>query len=142
MYVNIIFHYFLFNTSAREKQKALGSITEVVQTVKQSRFHIESLNDDSTEQSDKEKLKYKLESATFKNFSAKGMQTPQLDPIKHPTTEPLKPEYASVARSLISAVAFNLCYSSTASLTVVLNFSRVDALTVCLNSSNLSGYVS
>lgn len=93
--VNILFLYFLFKTSAREKQKALGSITEVVQTVKQSRFHIESLNDDTTEQSDMEKLKYKVESAASKNFSAKGIQTPQLDPI----TEPVKPEYASVARS-------------------------------------------
>lgn len=97
--VNILFLYFLFNTSAREKQKALGSITEVVQTVKQSRFHTESSNDDATEQSDKETLKFKKESAMSKNFSAKGIQTPQLDTIKHSTTEPVKPEYASVVRS-------------------------------------------
>ncbi|KAK1348941.1 putative LOV domain-containing protein [Heracleum sosnowskyi] len=84
----------LIRYDAREKQKALGSITEVVQTVKQSQFHIESLNDDTTEQSDKEKL----ETAASKNFSAKGIQTPQLDLIKHSTTEPVKPEYASVAR--------------------------------------------
>ncbi|KAL8117100.1 hypothetical protein AgCh_015127 [Apium graveolens] len=88
----------LIRYDAREKQKALGSITEVVQTVKQSRFHIESLNDDATEHYDKEKLKYKVESASSKNFSAKGIQTPQLDLIKHPTTEPVKPEYASVVR--------------------------------------------
>lgn len=97
--VHILFLYFLFHTLAREKQKALGSITEVVQTVKQSRFHTESSNDDVPEQSDKGKLKYKLESARSKNFSAKGIQTPQSDLIKHPTTEPVKPEYASVARS-------------------------------------------
>lgn len=89
----------MFITSAREKQKALGSITEVVQAVKLPQLYTESLNDDTAEQSDKEKLKFKLESVTSENFRAKGIQTPQLDPIKHPTNEPVKPEHASVVRS-------------------------------------------
>ncbi|KAL1809531.1 phototropin-2 isoform X2 [Daucus carota subsp. sativus] len=73
----------LIRYDAREKQKALGSITEVMQTVKHPSFHIESLDDDTNEQSDKKKL----------NCTT---QTPQWNPIEHSTIEPVKSEYASV----------------------------------------------
>nr|AML79137.1 putative LOV domain-containing protein [Centella asiatica] len=44
----------LIRYDARQKEKALGSITEVVQTVKHPRSHIESVNHDTTETSKKE----------------------------------------------------------------------------------------
>lgn len=59
--------------TARQKDKALGSITEVVQTVKHPRSHIES-------EKDKLNLDYMLPiSAEAESINTPGRQTPQLN---------------------------------------------------------------
>nr|AML78535.1 putative LOV domain-containing protein [Pittosporum resiniferum] len=72
----------LIRYDARQKEKALGSITEVVQTVKHPRSHVESMNHDTTEKSEKEKLNldYMLpKSADVESMNASGRQTPQVN---------------------------------------------------------------
>ncbi|XP_010270626.1 PREDICTED: phototropin-2 [Nelumbo nucifera] len=73
----------LIRYDARQKEQALGSITEVVQTVKHPRAHIQSADDEipaKTEEQDKFNLDYFLpKSAELSNFSTPGRETPQMD---------------------------------------------------------------
>nr|AML78545.1 putative LOV domain-containing protein [Pennantia corymbosa] len=50
----------LIRYDARQKEKALGSITEVVHTVKHPQSHIQSVNHDTTENYEKEDIDYML----------------------------------------------------------------------------------
>lgn len=86
-----------FHVSARQKDKALGSITEVVQTVKHPQSHIRTISHDATtnkihirtmshdatnkiEEHEKFNLDYALPiSAESENKSTPGRQTPQVD---------------------------------------------------------------
>lgn len=69
--------------SARQKEKALGSITEVVQTVKHPRSHIHPTSDDTAgkhEEEEKFNLDYFLpNSAEIETINTLGRQTPQFD---------------------------------------------------------------
>lgn len=68
--------------SARQKEEALGSITEVVQTVKHPRSHTQATSHDTTSKHEEEKfdLDYILpKSAEIQNISTPGGQTPQSD---------------------------------------------------------------
>nr|AML79057.1 putative LOV domain-containing protein [Nyssa ogeche] len=73
----------LIRYDARQKETAIGSITEVVQTVKHPRSQIKSVNHDTNGKHEVEEnfnLDYVLpESAEIENMSAPGRQTPQLD---------------------------------------------------------------
>nr|AML78048.1 putative LOV domain-containing protein [Cercidiphyllum japonicum] len=72
----------LIRYDARQKEEALGSITEVVQTVKHPRSHIQATSHDTTGKHEEEKfnLDYFLpKSAEIENMSTPGRQTPQLD---------------------------------------------------------------
>nr|AML78716.1 putative LOV domain-containing protein [Elaeocarpus sylvestris] len=73
----------LIRYDARQKETALGSITEVVQTVKHPKSHIRSISHDTTgnhEAQDKFNLDYVLpESAELPSMNTPGRQTPQLD---------------------------------------------------------------
>nr|AML79609.1 putative LOV domain-containing protein [Sambucus canadensis] len=73
----------LIRYDARQKEKALGSITEVVQTVRHPRPHIQSTNHDVIIKDEKEE-KFNLDyippkSAEIESMSTPGRQTPQLD---------------------------------------------------------------
>nr|XP_023891061.1 phototropin-2 [Quercus suber] len=73
----------LIRYDARQKEKALGSITEVVQTVKHPRSHTQATNRDTTSKHD-EQEKFDLDyiqpkSAEIQNISTPGGQTPQSD---------------------------------------------------------------
>lgn len=76
------FEILLVHFSARQKEKALGSITEVVQTVKGPRSHIKS-SQDASSGTDKEKpqVDFMLPKAadTESNISTPGRYTPQWD---------------------------------------------------------------
>nr|AML78336.1 putative LOV domain-containing protein [Helwingia japonica] len=66
----------------RQKEKALGSITEVVQTLKHPRPHIESMNHDTTSKHEEDNLNLNFMlpgSAEIQDMSTPGRQTPQLD---------------------------------------------------------------
>lgn len=66
--------------SARQKEEALGSITEVVQTVTRPRPHIQSKNDDTNEK-EKLNLDYMLPiSAQIENMNTPAKQTSLLNP--------------------------------------------------------------
>nr|AML79270.1 putative LOV domain-containing protein [Cercocarpus ledifolius] len=73
----------LIRYDARQKEKALGSIKEVVQTVKHPRSHIQDASHDTTsnqEEQDNMKLDYVLpKSAAVASMSTPGRQTPQSD---------------------------------------------------------------
>ncbi|XP_065637029.1 phototropin-2 isoform X1 [Quercus suber] len=73
----------LIRYDARQKEKALGSITEVVQTVKHPRSHTQATNRDTTSKHDEQEkfdLDYILpKSAEIQNISTPGGQTPQSD---------------------------------------------------------------
>ncbi|XP_060218124.1 phototropin-2 [Lycium barbarum] len=71
----------LIRYDARQKEKALGSITEVVQTVKGPRSHIKS-SQDASSAIDKEKLQLDLvlpKSSDTESMSTPGRYTPQWD---------------------------------------------------------------
>ncbi|XP_059312200.1 phototropin-2 [Lycium ferocissimum] len=71
----------LIRYDARQKEKALGSITEVVQTVKGPRSHIKS-SQDASSAIDKEKLQLDLvfpKSPDTESMSTPGRYTPQWD---------------------------------------------------------------
>ena len=72
-----------FHMSARQKEKALGSMTEVVQTVKHPRSHTQATSHDTTskhEEQEKFDLDYILpKSAEIQNISTPGGQIPQSD---------------------------------------------------------------
>lgn len=75
------FEILLVLFSARQKEKALGSITEVVQTVKGPRPQIKSSQDTSSG-TDKEKLQLEFmlpKSAESESMSTPGRYTPQWD---------------------------------------------------------------
>nr|AML77448.1 putative LOV domain-containing protein [Buxus sempervirens] len=72
----------LIRYDARQKEKALGSITEVIQIVKHPRTHSQSVDHDAPcKLEEREKLNpdYVLESAEFENLSTPGRRTPQFD---------------------------------------------------------------
>nr|AML78937.1 putative LOV domain-containing protein [Azadirachta indica] len=73
----------LIRYDARQKEKALGSITEVVQTVKHPQSHIRTISHDATnkiEEHEKFNLDYALPIPTeSENKSTPGRQTPQFD---------------------------------------------------------------
>ncbi|KAK9987502.1 hypothetical protein SO802_027741 [Lithocarpus litseifolius] len=73
----------LIRYDARQKEKALGSITEVVQTVKHPRSHTQATSRDTTskhEEQEKFDLDYILpKSAEIQNISTPGGQTAQSD---------------------------------------------------------------
>ncbi|GAB4852985.1 Phototropin-2 [Ancistrocladus abbreviatus] len=73
----------LIRYDARQKDKALGSITEVVQTVKHPRSHIQAASfksNDHHEEREKSTLDYMLpKSASIENMAPPGSQTPQTD---------------------------------------------------------------
>nr|AML77123.1 putative LOV domain-containing protein [Alangium chinense] len=73
----------LIRYDARQKEEALSSMTEVVQTVKHPRTHIQPANHDTTgkhEMDEKFILDYILPKSTeIENMSTPGRQTPQLD---------------------------------------------------------------
>nr|AML77024.1 putative LOV domain-containing protein [Boswellia sacra] len=76
----------LIRYDARQKEEALGSITEVVQTVKHPQSHMRSISHDITgdvvEEHEKFNLDYLLpKSAEAENKSMPGRQTPQIDYI-------------------------------------------------------------
>nr|AML79529.1 putative LOV domain-containing protein [Fouquieria macdougalii] len=65
----------LIRYDARQKEEALGSITEVVQTVKHPRSHMQSMHEE-----EEFKLDYiPSKPAEIQNIGAPGRQTPQLD---------------------------------------------------------------
>ncbi|KAL3516311.1 hypothetical protein ACH5RR_023213, partial [Cinchona calisaya] len=69
----------LIRYDARQKEKALGSITEVVQTIKHPRSHIRSMSHDTTPKFESEKfnLDYLLPGpAVTENVATPGRQTP------------------------------------------------------------------
>lgn len=67
--------------SARQKEEALGSMSEVVQTVKRPRPHIQSKNDVTHEKEEKLNLDYMLPiSAEIEKMSTPARQTSLLDP--------------------------------------------------------------
>nr|AML78724.1 putative LOV domain-containing protein [Cunonia capensis] len=72
----------LIRYDARQKETALGSITEVVQTLKHPKSHIRSICHDTSgdlEAQDKFNLDYVLpESAQLQSMNTPGKQTPQL----------------------------------------------------------------
>lgn len=69
----------LIRYDARQKEKALDSMTEVVQTVKHPRSHIQAASDDTTGKHEEEEKFFLPKSAELENMSAPGRQTPQLD---------------------------------------------------------------
>ncbi|CAI9102565.1 OLC1v1000855C1 [Oldenlandia corymbosa var. corymbosa] len=72
----------LIRYDARQKEKALGSITEVVQTVKHPRAHARSVSHDVNLKSQSEKLKLEFmlpEPAGIDSNSTPGRQTPHWD---------------------------------------------------------------
>ncbi|KAJ9704699.1 hypothetical protein PVL29_002983 [Vitis rotundifolia] len=73
----------LIRYDARQKDKAMGSITEVVQTVKHPHAHARTMSHDGTvknEEVEKFHLDYLLpKSAELDNISTPGRQTPQVD---------------------------------------------------------------
>lgn len=69
----------LIRYDARQKEKALNSMTEVVQTVKHPRSHIQAVSDDTTGKHEEEEKFFLPKSAELENMSAPGRQTPQLD---------------------------------------------------------------
>nr|AML76713.1 putative LOV domain-containing protein [Moringa oleifera] len=75
----------LIRYDARQKEEALGSITEVVQTVRHPRSHKRAVSNDTIgkhEGQDKFKLDNVLpKSGEFDNISTTGRQTPELDSI-------------------------------------------------------------
>nr|AML79013.1 putative LOV domain-containing protein [Maesa lanceolata] len=70
----------LIRYDARQKEKALGSITEVVQTVKHPRSHMQSMKHDTSDKHDVEELSldYILPKPLETDMSAPGRHTPQL----------------------------------------------------------------
>nr|AML77391.1 putative LOV domain-containing protein [Crossopetalum rhacoma] len=76
-------HKSLIRYDARQRDKALGSITEVVQTVKHPRSHIRATSHDSSgkqEEQEKFSLDYVLpKSVELENVKNLGSQTPQSD---------------------------------------------------------------
>nr|AML77201.1 putative LOV domain-containing protein [Digitalis purpurea] len=73
----------LIRYDARQKEEAMGSITEVVQTLKDPKSQIKSQSHNTVANSDHEKLnlKYLLPgSAEMDTISTPGRQTPRLDP--------------------------------------------------------------
>lgn len=80
--MKVLFLHFeipLIRFSARQKEKALGSITEVVQTVKGPRSHIKS-SQDASSATDKEKQQSDFmlpKSADTESISTPGRYTPQ-----------------------------------------------------------------
>nr|AML76692.1 putative LOV domain-containing protein [Simmondsia chinensis] len=73
----------LIRYDARQKEKALGSMTEVVQTIKHPRFHLEATNNleiDKQEGGEKFSLDYVLPTTIgIDDMSAHGRQTPQME---------------------------------------------------------------
>lgn len=73
----------LVHVSARQKEKALGSIVEVLQTVKHPHSHIHNASRETTknhEEPDNMNLDYVLpKSAGIANMSTPGRKTPQAD---------------------------------------------------------------
>lgn len=69
----------LIRYDARQKEKALNSMTEVVQTVKHPRSHIQAVSDETTGKHEEEEKFFLPKSAELENMSAPGRQTPQLD---------------------------------------------------------------
>lgn len=79
--------------SARQKEKALGSITEVVQTIKHPHSHGSTTSHDNAsklEGRESFNLDYILpKSADIQNMSTLGRQTPQSDSrgdVSHPSS--------------------------------------------------------
>lgn len=79
--------------SARQKEKALGSITEVVQTIKHPQSHIRTISHDNASKHEGQEsfnLDYILpKSAEIQNMSTPGRQTPQSDSrgdVSHPSS--------------------------------------------------------
>nr|AML76868.1 putative LOV domain-containing protein [Antirrhinum majus] len=73
----------LIRYDARQKEEALGSIIEVVQTLKDPRSHIKSLSQDTAAKTEYEKLNldYMLPGpAEIVNNGTSGKQTPQVGP--------------------------------------------------------------
>nr|AML77252.1 putative LOV domain-containing protein [Berberidopsis beckleri] len=73
----------LIRYDSRQREKALGSITEVVQTVKHPRSYTQALSHDITgkhEEQENFNIDFLLpKSAEIENMNAPGWQTPQLD---------------------------------------------------------------
>ncbi|XP_019259796.1 PREDICTED: LOW QUALITY PROTEIN: phototropin-2 [Nicotiana attenuata] len=70
----------LIRYDARQKEEALGSITEVVQTVKNPRSHMKSTSQDASSRTDKEKLQLDFmlpKSAETESMKTPGQYTPQ-----------------------------------------------------------------
>ncbi|KAG9131357.1 hypothetical protein Leryth_023075 [Lithospermum erythrorhizon] len=81
----------LIRYDARQKEKALDSMTEVVQAVKHPRSHKQSITQVSSSriESDNLKLDYMLpESAETESIGTPVRQTPQLDPVKSSKKSP------------------------------------------------------
>ncbi|XP_059442279.1 phototropin-2 isoform X2 [Corylus avellana] len=83
----------LIRYDARQKEKALGSITEVVQTVKHRQSHIQTMSHDNAskhEGLESFNLDFILpKSAEIQNMSTPGRQTPQSDSrgdVSHPSS--------------------------------------------------------
>nr|AML77342.1 putative LOV domain-containing protein [Scaevola sp. BC-2016] len=74
----------LIRYDARQKETALGSIIEVVQTIKRPRSHNQSSNHDATSKIEKEErlgtVSMLAESAEREGLITPGRETPQLDP--------------------------------------------------------------
>ena len=76
------FHLCSFYVPARQKEEALGSITEVVQTLKHPRSHIQSIMQDTSAKHEGEEFNrdYILpKPAEIENLSTPGRRTPLLD---------------------------------------------------------------
>nr|AML76517.1 putative LOV domain-containing protein [Atropa belladonna] len=92
----------LIRYDARQKEKALGSITEVVQTVKGPRSHKKSIQDASSA-TDKEKLQLDFmlpKSADTESMSTPGRYTPQWDTRSDMSQESAKKSSKSARLSL------------------------------------------
>lgn len=83
----------LIRYDARQKEKALGSITEVVQTIKHPQSHIRTISHDNASKHEGQEsfnLDYILpKSAEIQNMSTPGRQTPQSDSrgdVSHPSS--------------------------------------------------------
>lgn len=71
-----------FGVSARQKEKAISSITEVVQTVKHPHSQIQTTDDDHVKPTDLEKFHLDSplpKSAEFESLRTPGRQNPQRD---------------------------------------------------------------
>lgn len=105
---------------ARQKDKALGSITEVVQTIKHPRSHMKSLSHETTAKNENDKLNldYMLPGpAELDNTGAPGRKTSQLDsrndlPSKstsrYTSSRSSKSGRNSLTRSVLLAFRFSL----------------------------------